>query len=204
MIPNIILASRSQVRKEVLDGLGLVYSICPSTFEEKIENTGNFGDLTQRLALGKTKNVASNVKTPSLVIGADSFAVFDNEIIGKPHTKHNAIAQLTRLSGRKHDFYTGMAIVDTYRRQEMVDIVAATVFLKKLSLTEIKQYVEKEEVLTAAGAYRIQGLGATLVKKIIGDYYAIVGISPTKLAEMFKRLGYSLYDFIPRKRKPRV
>lgn len=61
---------------------------------------------------------------------------------------------------------------------------------------EITQYVEKEDVLTAAGGYRIQGLGATLIKKIEGDYYAVVGISPSKLAEMFKKLGYNLFDYV--------
>lgn len=122
--------------------------------------------------------------------------VLDGEIIGKPLTAKCAIAYLQRFSGRSHDFYTGMAIIDTVNDKEIIDYVHAKVYFRNLSLTEITQYIEKEEVLTAAGSYRIQGLGAALIKKLEGDYYAVVGISPSKLTEMFKKLGYNLFDYV--------
>lgn len=198
MQPEIILASSSSVRKEVLDRLRVIYNVFPSEFAEKmsLEADESFEDLAKRMASGKAREVASKVKN-AVVIGADSFAVFDGNIMGKPHTKKVAIEFLEQLSGRTHEFYTGMAVIDTEIKKEIVDCTKARVHFRHLSQEEIKQYVDREEVETAAAAYRIQSLGAMFVDWIEGDYYAVVGFSPSKLHEMFGKLGRNIFDYIP-------
>lgn len=196
MSPEIILASSSLVRRDVFNKLGIIYTVRPSKFEEKttLEGDESFEDLAKRLALGKARNIASRMQN-AIVIGADSFAVLDGKIMGKPHTKECAIEYLYHLNGKTHEFYTGVAVIDTEKQKEVVDCVTARVRFRNLSQNEIEQYVQKEDVTTAGGAYRIQGLGATLIEKIEGDYYAIVGLSPSKLQEMLKSLGHNLFDY---------
>ncbi|MBI1982024.1 MAG: septum formation protein Maf, partial [Candidatus Levybacteria bacterium] len=151
--------------------------------------------LAKRLALGKARNIASKVQN-AIIIGADSFAVLEGKIMGKPHTKERAIEYLSRLNGKTHEFYTGMAVIDTERQREVADCTTARVRFKTLSQNEIEQYVRVEDAVTAGGAYRIQGLGAVLIEKVEGDYYAVVGLSPSVLQEMLKSLGHSLFDYI--------
>lgn len=197
MRPEIILASSSPVRKEVMDNLRVVYRCQPSKYEEKMELTPgeSFEDLVERLALGKAREVAPKV-SQAIVIAADSFAVLNEEILGKPQTENQAIEYLNRLSGGIHKFYTGMAIVDTEEEREVVDHAVAKVHFRVLTPDEIQQYVEREEVITAAAAYKIQGLGSALVEMVEGDFYSIVGLSPSKLTEMFKKLNRNLFDYI--------
>lgn len=196
--PTIVLASSSHARRKILDDLRLIYTVYPSDFKEKIDQSRqrSFEDNVRDLAIGKARNVASKLKTSALVIGADSFAVLDGKIMGKPLTKKRAIAYLQRLSGRWHDFYTGVAIIDVVNHKAIIDYAHAKVYFRNLFLTEIAQYIEKEDVLHPAGAYKIQGLGATLIEKIDGDYYAVIGLSSSKLAEMFKKLGFNLFDYV--------
>lgn len=197
-LPKLVLASSSLVRKELFDHLRLSYCVYPSQFTENIPSTGNksYSEVAKQLAFGKAQDVASKIKSHSLVIGIDSFAVLDGKILGKPKTRERAIEFLSVLSGKTHDFYTGMAVIDMYKQRKITHCAKAKVYFRNLSLTEITQYIQKEEVLTAAGSYRIQGLGSTFIKKIEGDYYAVVGVSPSKLAEMFKELGYNLFDYV--------
>lgn len=198
MLPPIILASRSPTRKDLLDRLGVKYQIYPSTFDEQLtKKTGErFSDLACRLALGKTYDVAAQVQTPVLVIGADTFGVCDGESIGKPHTPEKAVAVLRQFSGRRADFYTGMTVVDTAHKKTVSECVRATVYFRKLSVSEIRQYVAKGDALEAAGGFKIHELGAVLVRRVIGDYYAIVGLSPSKLAEMFNKLGHNVFEYV--------
>lgn len=197
MLPEIILASSSEVRQEVLRKLRVVYSVQQSEFKEKevLEERESFEDFAKRLALGKAREVAHKVKN-AIVVGVDSFAVVKGEIMGKPHTQEKAVEFLKRLSGDTHEFYTGMAVIDTQTQKEIVDCVKTKVSFRNLTTEEISQYIEREEVTTAAGAYRIQSLGAILIDKLEGDYYAVVGFSPSKLQEMLRSLNYNLFDYV--------
>lgn len=198
MLPEIVLASSSKVRKGVMDRLGVNYRVSESGFKEKTElkEGESFEDLARRLALSKARDVALKTKE-AIVIGADSFAVIDGEILGKPQNRQRAIEYLNRLNGKEHEFYTGIAVIDTKNQKEMTACVKAKVKFRDLTSKEIEDYIEREEVLTAGGAYRIQGLGSVLVERVEGDYYAIVGLSPSKVAELFKDLGHNLFDYIP-------
>lgn len=196
-VPRIILASSSQVRRDVLKELRIAHAVYPSSFKEHTKPNANesFEDFAKRLALGKARDVASKLQH-AMVIAADSFAVLNGEVMGKPHTKKIAVQYLTRLSNRTHEFYTGIAVVDTNSQKEVTDCAKAIVSFRNLTQKEIKEYVEREDVTNAGGAYRIQKIGATLINAIQGDYYAIVGISPSKLATMLKRMNYNLFDYI--------
>lgn len=198
MKPTIILASSSLIRKRVLDRIGLTYEIKPSTFEEDmtLEKSEKPHDLAIRLALGKAQDVAIRF-TDALVIGADTFAITDTgKLLGKPDTNERAKEYLQKLSGRKHTFVTGLAVIDTMTEHIVTDYSSATAYMKRLTKGQIEQYVCLEDVRNAGGAYKMETLGSTLVDRVEGDYYAIVGISPSKLYDMFAQLGYNFYDFI--------
>lgn len=198
MSPEIVLASSSPVREGILNRLRVVYATHPSQFEEEmtLAKGESFEDLAKRLALGKARDVAAKVAN-ALVIGLDSFALLNREILGKPQTNERAVAYLRRLSGKTHEFFTGIAVVDTIKQREIVDCTRAIVHFRDITEGEAQQYVEREDVTTAAAAYRIQGLGAMFVERIEGDYFAIVGLSPSKLTEMLRMLDVNLFDYIP-------
>lgn len=201
MKPTIILASSSLIRKRVLDRIGLSYEIKPSTFEEDMTIGKNEKPhaLAIRLALGKAQDVAKNKKN-AIIIGADTFAITDrNELLGKPHSNKRAKEFLQKLSGKKHLFVTGIALIDTITQKTLTDFSSATAHMKQLSDKQIENYIQLEDVTNAGGAYKMETLGSTLVNRVEGDYYAIIGISPSKLYDMFARLGYNFYDFIQKK-----
>lgn len=195
-LPPLILASNSLGRKLVMDSMHLTYTIIPSTYkEEMVRKKGmSFCDLAMKLALGKAKCVAENNKN-ALVIGADSFSVVNGETLGKPGTVKNAIIQLQKQQGREVDFYTGLAVFDTKTGNKVVECSVTKITFRSLSIEEIKAYVKKEDVTFAAGAFRSDALGATLIEKVNGDYKTVIGLPTALLAEALKKLGYSIYDF---------
>ena len=148
--------------------------------------------LVKRLAVGKALDVVQRVKKPSLVIGRDIFAVFKRETIGKPYTKKKAFQTLKKLSGKTHEIYAGIAVIDSETMKQEVDYAETKVKFRKLSDKEIRDYINSEEVLTAAGAYRIQQKGAVLVDKIEGDYNAIVAFPVAKLAKLLRDFDYDV------------
>lgn len=196
MSPELILASSSPPRQEILDRLGISFRVYSTQLEERVEIEGkSFEDFAKTLALKKAQEAASNLNK-GIVIGADSFVVIDGQILGKPGSQKRAIEYLQQLSGRELEFYTAIAVIDTQSKKELVRCLKTRVYFRDLTLEEIREYVGKEEVSSAAGGFRIQGLGATLVEKIEGDYYAVVGLPLSKLQEMLRSLGYNLFDFI--------
>lgn len=197
MKPRIILASSSKARSEILTHLHIPFTVHVSNFEEDMTRQKNetFPDVAMRLALGKAKDVAKQYDD-ALVIGADTFVVFNDIVLGKPHTHEKAIQDLTMLQGNIHIMHTGMTIIDTTNKKTITDVASAQVKFKTLTPDEITQYVTKEDVRNAGGSYMISRLGGTLIEEIEGDYYVIVGLSSSKLYTMFHSLGYSFFDYV--------
>src|SRR3989344_5947705 len=108
---TIILASRSEWRKKILEKMGLKFSVIPSLYEEDMSLRLSPPELAKTLALGKAREVAAHHK--GIVIGADNFVVFQGKVIGKPKDEHEARIILRMLSGKTHEVYTGMALVDS-------------------------------------------------------------------------------------------
>ncbi|MDU3335922.1 Maf family protein [Paraclostridium bifermentans] len=182
---NIILASGSPRRKEILENTNLKFSVITSDIDERIFENEEPTQLVLRLAFEKCMSVAQN--NPSdLVIGADTIVVLDNEILGKPKNEEEAFNTLSKLSNREHQVITGMSIVNLENEKKIVDYAISNVKFKKLTDQDIKDYISTKECLDKAGSYGIQGYGALLVEEIKGDYFNIVGLPISKLSDILK------------------
>ncbi len=184
---KIILASASPRRKELLEKMGLAFEIITSQVEENIENGPYSKELVENLALEKALDVSRQVKTPALIIGADTVVVIDGIILGKPKDKYDAVRILGLLSGRTHTVVTSIAIIDTKKNTKTVESVESKVTFKKLSLKEVEDYIATGEPMDKAGAYGIQGYASSFITSICGCYTNVVGISTYKLSEMLKK-----------------
>ncbi|EEC08739.1 Maf protein, putative [Ixodes scapularis] len=180
---RIVLASASPRRREILRVLGLRCQIVASSFKENLDKS-RFAqpvDYALATAIGKAQSVAKALReepTPvDLVIGADTIVVQDGQILEKPKDASDAVRMLTQLSGKTHLVQTGVALVHwcgselkTRTLQETTEVSVAL-----LSPAVIEAYVATSEPFDKAGAYGIQGKGGSLVERINGDYFNVVG-----------------------------
>ena len=179
-----ILASQSPRRKEILEMLGIDFTIIPATNEAEIPNNMPIRYGVTQVAYLKAIEVFRN-HPDSTVLGADTVVIIDNEILGKPKDKEEAFSMLKKLSGKSHQVITGVALIKKGKTVTFCD--QATVTFAKLTDEEINDYIETNECFDKAGSYAIQGKSAKFVKKIDGDYYAVVGLPCQKLYQALKR-----------------
>jgi septum formation protein len=188
---KIILASASPRRKELLEKIGLKFTVDPSDFREDLRSDLKPEGLAKYLSIGKASSIA--LKYPdAIVIAADTIGVLRGKIIGKPHTEEQARHMLLTLSGKSHRVITGFTIIDSASQKSITRIVETRVYIKQMSLMEIFHYVQTGEPLDKAGAYAIQGLGSVIVKKIVGDYYNVMGLPLNSLVESLKEFGVNI------------
>ncbi|MBU2009241.1 MAG: septum formation inhibitor Maf [Chloroflexi bacterium] len=184
----IILASASPRRKELLEQIGLSFRVEPSNYQENIRFDLEPHDLARALSLEKARLVARNHRN-ALVIAADTFIVFEGKILGKPRTETEAKKMLETMSGKPHSVITGFTIIDADSNKTVSRSVETRVHLRELSSNEIDAYVRSKEPLDKAGAYAIQGLGSVIVERIEGDYFNVMGLPLSALAESLKEFG---------------
>lgn len=170
----IILASGSPRRKELLSLITENFKIIPADIDENICEEVELLKQPQYLAEKKARFVFENGHQNDIVIGSDTGVFIDGKMLGKPTDSENAKQMLRQLSGRKHIVITGCSIISkdrciSFSEETIVDFY-------KLSDEEIDEYISTNEPLDKAGAYGIQGKGATLVTRIEGDYYNVVGL----------------------------
>jgi septum formation protein len=174
-LPNIILASKSPRRADLLKQIDLPFQVCPSEVDEPKITHVSPTIAVQELALTKARTVAAKFNV-GLVIGADTLVVIDGEPIGKPENDTHAIEILTRLSGNRHEVITGVALIDIERENEVVWTEKTTVYFRNLRQSEILGYVRSGESSDKAGAYGIQGKAGAFVERIEGCYFNVVGL----------------------------
>jgi septum formation protein len=194
---QIVLASESKYRRELVQRLGLEVRSVAADYDEEREKDA-LGDvsptaLVRALALGKARSLAS--KHPdALVIGSDQTVELDGRSLGKPHTTERAIAQLAQLAGRTHHIHTAVAVhhAASGRTEEWLDTHALTV--RPLSLQEIEDYVLRDQPLDCAGSYKIEGVGIALFERIEGgDFTGVIGLPLTGLVTLLGRFGVSVF-----------
>ena len=171
---KIILASASPRRKELLEQIGLEFSIMPSYAKETYKETRP-DKIVEELSALKAIDVADRLDDSYIVIGADTIVVADEKILGKPKDEKDAFLMLESLQGKTHQVYSGVTLVVSHGDKKI-----------------IKRFHEKTEVAVAtgepmdkAGAYAIQGFFAQYIKGIVGDYYNVVGLP---LAHLMKEM----------------
>jgi len=194
---EIILASASPRRADLLQQIGLPFRLHPSTLDENGAFSGSSDEAPEsracRLARAKADQVAAWLRR-GLVIGADTIVVCDGIAYGKPHTPDEACAILLHLAGRSHQVITGVAVVDGATRRAEVASMMTVVRMRSFDAAEASAYVATGEPLGKAGAYAIQGRGALLVEGIEGDYSNVVGLPLPMLAMLLRRFGIDVWE----------
>ncbi len=188
---KIVLASKSLRRKQILEQVGLKFSVDVSNFDEKTVSAKKPGELVKLLSLAKANAVADKYKD-AIVIGSDTVVVLGSEILGKPETKKEAKKMLEKLSGKTHFVFSGYAIIDTKDNKTISGYVKTKVKFKDLTDKEISTYVTKCEVLDKAGAYAIQDKAAVFIEYIQGDYLSIVGLPLAAIYKALKKFGVDI------------
>ncbi len=182
---NIILASASPRRREILENTNVKFDIISSSIEELVLEGESPCQMVMRLAFEKGIDIASKRKS-DLVISADTIVVLDNTVLGKPKDEKEAKVMITNLSGKTHQVITGVSLINLENDKKVIDYVISNVKFKNLSEDDINDYIKTKESLDKAGAYGIQGYGALLVEEIQGDYFNIVGLPISKLSDLLK------------------
>lgn len=189
--PRVILASASPRRRELLTLVGIGHEVRPADIDEAVHPGEDPAAYVDRVARDKASTVA--VRAPdAVVIAADTTVVLDGEIMAKPSDANDAAAMLRRLSGRAHVVHTGMAVSHTGRLVSAVESVGVS--FRALTDHDIAAYVATGEPLDKAGAYGIQGYGATIVERVDGDYFSVMGLGLRRLVALLAAVGLS-YDF---------
>ncbi len=178
---NIILASNSPRRKELLEGLGVNYSVKTlSGVDESYPETLNGEEIPLFIAKKKADAYINNISDNDLIITADTIVWLDGKVLGKPENAAHAKEMLAALSGKTHQVMTGVCITSKDKRKEFVSVTDVT--FDTLSAEEIEYYVENFRPFDKAGAYGIQEwIGYIGVKSISGSYFNVVGLPIQRL-----------------------
>jgi septum formation protein len=185
---QIIVASKSPRRKEIFEKTGLPFIVEESHYREDMSLSLSPTELAKYLSQEKAKAVAEK-NSNAVIIAADTFVVLEDTILGKPHTPEKAKEMLRMLSGKINLVITGVTILDTETKNMESFVDQASVSIKQLTESEIDHYVQSGEPLDKAGAYAIQGLGATFIEKIEGDFYGVMGLPLFQVVERLKKFG---------------
>lgn len=183
--PHFVLASASPRRRELLGLVGIPHTVDPADIDESMHADELPAAHVERLARDKVSKVAARHPN-AFVVAADTIVVLDGRVMGKPRTEAEAHDMLSALSGATHTVLTGMACAFNGKSESAVDDVAVT--FRSLTDEEIREYVATGEPMDKAGSYGIQGYGATIVRRIDGDYFAVMGLSLVRLVELMQRL----------------
>jgi len=200
-ISRLVLASSSPRRKELVASLNHSLPVCifSTDVDEWVESGWTPIEVVENLSLRKARAAAEKLQEQngqpgaSLIIGADTIVVLDGEILGKPANAGHAKAMLSSLQGRVHEVYTGVALISTGDGAESVAHRMTRVQMKPLSDEQIERYIATGEPNDKAGAYGIQGLGSTIVERIDGCYFNVVGLPLALLSDMLAR--YDVHVF---------
>jgi septum formation protein len=184
--PRVILASQSPRRRELLTLVGIPHAVQPADIDETYLPGEQPGPHAERLAREKAAVVSSG-DPEALVIGSDTIVVVDGDVLGKPRDEAHAAQMLTRLSGRSHVVMTAVAV--RWRGEERSSVEAVGVTFHPLTVQDIHAYIATGEPMDKAGAYGIQGYGATIVERVDGDYFAVMGLPLQRVVRLMAELG---------------
>lgn len=194
---RVILASASPRRRELLTLVGIAHEVEPADIDESLLPGEEPAAHAERLARTKAHTIAGR-RADAVVIAADTIVVVDGDVLGKPRDGAAAHAMLRRLSGRTHTVLTAIAVARAARTESAVESVDVT--FRALTDQEIASYIATGEPMDKAGAYGIQGYGATIVERVDGDYFSVMGLGLRRLVELLDRVG-APYSFGARQKK---
>lgn len=187
---DMILASQSPRRKELMGQIGLKFKVVSPNVDEAVEGNPSPAELVEELSLRKARAVERQADEDTLIVAADTVVALEGTILGKPETERDAFSMLSALSGNRHYVYTGVTVLYQGRVETQHEVT--TVTFRELEPDEISHYIATGEPMDKAGAYGIQGLGALLVSGIDGDYFNVMGLPLYRLGRMLAGFGIDL------------
>ena len=191
---RVILASSFKQRQDIFDRIGIKYEVITSKVEEESNKTEP-EEYVKELSQNKAKSVVSQIDGNAIIIAADTVIYMDGKIYEKPKSKEEAFNSMKEMSGKCTYAVTGVTIKDLYQEKELVFSDVAEVYINELSDEDIKWYVENEAKLTKCSGYVLLGKGSIFLNKVNGDYNTLFGISPSRVYDKLKELGYKISDF---------
>ncbi len=203
---DIILASISSRRKNLLTMLNIPFTVMDSGVDERMEEVNYMQsgvehtpyEWVKAIAAIKAETVGRTVNGDKIIIAADTIVTYLGKIVHRPMERAHAVKMLKTLSGHKHTVYTGLAVMykeanGNYRMN--TSVTSTDVYMRKLADDEIEAYVDTGEPYDKAGGYGIQGKGSLLIDHIDGDYFNVVGLPVLALYEEFRANGINIMDF---------
>jgi septum formation protein len=194
MLPTFILASASPARRKLLQTAGIEPIVQQSDFDESRIKTDNPQELVEILAFKKAETVSKEF-SDAIILGCDSVLAIDGEIHGKPASIQEAIVRWQKMRGNIGFLYTGHALLDGQKQNQVIRCGVTKVYFAEVSNREIVEYINSNEPLKCAGCFALEGKGGLFVEKIEGCHSNIIGLSLPLLRHMFGDLGYSITDF---------
>lgn len=188
---QLVLASTSPRRQELLSLLGVPFAACPPQFEERLVPGLRPSEQVLRFAVEKARSI-STLQPTALVLGSDTIIELDGDCLGKPADAADARAMLQRLAGRTHQVHTAVAVSRRSPPTEKQDLVTAWVTMKPYDAAEIEAYLATGESLGKAGAYSIQGRAADFITAVQGDFTAVVGLPLRAVAQLLTAAGVTV------------
>jgi septum formation protein len=188
VLGRFILASASPRRSELLNQLGLEFEIVPSGIDEVVQEGETPAEHVRRLATAKAGELADRYPA-AWVIGADTIVVINGDLLGKPADESEARSMLAKLSGRKHEVFTGIAVMRKVVEVNLSAVVTSEVIFKDISPEEIDWYVKTDEPYDKAGGYAVQGRSAFFIKEIHGSYTNVIGLPLCEAVNLLKLAG---------------
>lgn len=191
-MPKIILASKSRARQKILKDVGIKFSIAVSGVEEEKVIKKDAKTLVINNAKRKARDIVKKIDS-GIVIGADTVVLAGNKLIGKPRDKKDAFDIIKLLSSKPHFVYSGLVVIDKKSGKTFTAADETKVYMKKMSDSEIKKYINKYKPMDKAGAFDIQGPGGMLVERIEGCFYNVVGLPLSKLVQILKKIDKDIF-----------
>ena len=187
---QLILASGSPRRKELLSLFGIPFVIRAADIDETMDKTKAPFDEVARVS--RLKALAVSREADDIVIAADTIVVCGGAVLGKPHSREEAISMLERLSGRDHQVMTGCTIARGEKTETFTEVT--DLHFRPLREAEIIRYVDSGEPMDKAGAYGIQGGAALFCEKIVGDYYNVMGLPVCRLGQVLRMIAPEIME----------
>ncbi len=189
---NIILASKSPRRKELLENIGLKFSVKPAEIDEVHRGVEGFGEIVMDLAEQKGEAVKALMFHERLIIASDTIVVIGDRILNKPDDREHAFEMLRILSGNIHSVFTSLYVSDAFRDAVVKEFTETKVEFFPMSDGQINSYLDTHEPFDKAGAYGIQGYGSKFIRKIDGCFFSVMGFPVPLFSQKMYELGYEL------------
>ena len=192
---EVILASASQRRSEILSSCGISHIVIPSNAKEASGSGRSVSETVEMNAVIKAETVSGG-SGPAVIIGADTLVVHDGDMIGKPGDENEARDMLARFSGVDIEVYTGVCVIDACTKKKAAGVDKSSIRVADLSREEIGEFFYLLGPYDKAGGFSVEGVGSMIFDDIKGSYFNILGLPMMKLRELFAEIGLDILDFV--------